>query len=111
IGTRRKGMRKGLSVGVVTLVLALGLIAAGCGGSDESASGALLAAIQDKGVLTVSTDPAYPPASKLNKDTGEYEGFDIDVATEIAKRLGVDVAWKTPARGTHTCGKWSGRRG
>src|SRR6185436_13611105 len=72
IGTRRKGMRKGLSVGVVMLVLALGLVVAGCGGSDESASGDLLASIKDKGVLTVSTDPAYPPASKLNKDTGEY---------------------------------------
>jgi len=102
-------MRKGLSVGVVMLVLALGLVVAGCGGSDESASGDLLASIKDKGVLTVSTDPAYPPASKLNKDTGEYEGFDIDVATEIAKRLGVDVAWKTPGWDTITAGNWSGR--
>jgi ABC-type amino acid transport substrate-binding protein len=47
----------------------------------------LLAEICEKGVLTVSTDPAYPPASSLNEQTGEYEGFDIDVATEIATRL------------------------
>ena len=45
----------------------------------------LLAEICDKGVLTVSTDPAYPPQSSLNEQTGEYEGFDIDVATEIAE--------------------------
>jgi len=43
---------------------------------------------------------AARPASQLNKDTGKYEGFDFDVATEIAKRLGVDVAWK--ARGWDT---------
>ena len=52
-------------------------------------------------MLTVSTDPPYPPQSSLNEQTGEYEGFDIDVATEIANRLGVDVAWETPAVGRH----------
>ncbi len=62
-----------------------------------------------EGVLTVSTDPAYPPASSLNEQTGEYEGFDIDVATEIAKRLGVDVDWQTPAWDVITAGSWNGR--
>ena len=61
----------------------------------------LLAEICEKGTLTVSTDPAYPPQSSLNEQTGEYEGFDIDVATEIANRLGVDVAWEAPVLGRH----------
>jgi polar amino acid transport system substrate-binding protein len=69
----------------------------------------LLAEICEKGVLTVSTDPAYPPASSLNEQTGEYEGFDIDVATEIANRLGVDVAWETPQWDVITAGSWNGR--
>jgi polar amino acid transport system substrate-binding protein len=69
----------------------------------------LLAQVCEKGVLTVSTDPAYPPQSSLNEQTGEYEGFDIDVATEIAKRLGVDVAWETPAWDVITAGSWNGR--
>ena len=69
----------------------------------------LLAEICDKGVLTVSTDPAYPPQSSLNEQTGEYEGFDIDVATEIANRLGVDVAWEAPAWDVITAGSWNGR--
>ena len=73
------------------MVLALALVVSACGGSDESAND-LLASIEDKGVLTVSTDPAYPPQSELNEDTGEYEGFDIDVATEIAERMGVDIS-------------------
>jgi polar amino acid transport system substrate-binding protein len=69
----------------------------------------LLAEVCEKGVLTVSTDPAYPPASSLNEQTGEYEGFDIDVATEIADRLGVDVAWETPQWDVITAGSWNGR--
>ncbi len=69
----------------------------------------LLKEICDKGVLTVSTDPAYPPASSLNEQTGEFEGFDIDVATEIADRLGVDVAWETPVWDVITAGSWNGR--
>ena len=69
----------------------------------------LLAEVCEKGVLTVSTDPAYPPQSSLNEQTGEYEGFDIDVATEIAKRLGVDVAWEAPSWDVITAGSWNGR--
>jgi len=69
----------------------------------------LLAEICEKGTLTVSTDPAYPPQSSLDEQTGEYEGFDIDVATEIAKRLGVEVGWETPAWDVITAGGWNAR--
>jgi polar amino acid transport system substrate-binding protein len=99
--------RRRVAVGAL-LALALGLTAVGCG-SDNGGKKDLLATIQDKGTLTVSTDPAYPPQSELNKKTGKYEGFDIDVATEIAKRLGVDVAWEAPAWETIIAGSWNGR--
>ncbi|MFO7572833.1 MAG: transporter substrate-binding domain-containing protein [Gaiellaceae bacterium] len=88
------------------LVVAVGVTA--CGGSDE-ASDDLLAQIEEKGVLTVSTDPAYPPQSELNQQTNEYEGFDIDVAKEIADRLGVEIAWEAPSWETLTGGNWAGR--
>ncbi len=103
-------MAKRATAGLAFLVLALGLAhsVSACGGSDESAND-LLASIEDKGTITVSTDPAYPPQSELNEDTGEYEGFDIDVATEIAKRLGVEVAWEAPAWDTIVAGNWNGR--
>ena len=42
----------------------------------------------------MSTDPQYPPQSELTAE-GEYQGFDIDVGTEIAKRLGVEIAFET----------------
>jgi polar amino acid transport system substrate-binding protein len=90
----------------ISVVLALGAVA--CGGGDE-ASDDLLAQIEEKGVITVSTDPAYPPQSSYNQQTKQYEGFDIDVATEIAERLGVEIAWEEPSWETITGGNWAGR--
>jgi polar amino acid transport system substrate-binding protein len=81
----------------------------GSGSGTESAEATgLLAAVQDAGVLRVSTDPAYPPQSSVTK-SGEYEGFDIDVATEIAERLGVEIEWETPSWDVITAGNWAGR--
>jgi len=68
----------------------------------------LLAAIQEAGVLRVSTDPNYAPQSFLDPD-GSYEGFDIDVATEIAERLGVEVRFETPTFDAVVAGGWQGR--
>jgi polar amino acid transport system substrate-binding protein len=102
-------MSNGLSRVLAVLALALALVGAGCGGGDDGGGDDLLASIEDKGVLTVSTDPAYPPQSELNEDTNQYEGFDIDVATEIAERLGVEVAWEAPAWETIISGGWNGR--
>ena len=101
-------MTKGRIAVGASLALALGLVVVACGSGNGGADD-LLASIKDKGTLTVSTDPAYPPQSELNKDTGKYEGFDIDVATEIAKRLGVEIAWQAPAWETIISGSWNGR--
>ena len=100
-------MSKAVAALAAVLTLTLALSVAACGG-DEKADD-LLASIEQKSVLTVSTDPAYPPQSELNKETGEYEGFDIDVAKEIATRLGVDIAWEAPAWETIISGNWNGR--
>jgi polar amino acid transport system substrate-binding protein len=64
--------------------------------------------VKDRGTLIASTDPAYPPQSFQTK-TGEYKGFDIDVVTEIARRLGVKVEFVTPSWDAITAGSWGGR--
>ena len=68
----------------------------------------LLAKIKAAGVIKVGTDPAYPPQSELKQD-GTFEGFDIDTANEIAKRLGVTAKFETPDFSVVEAGKWAGR--
>ena len=77
--------------------------------SAAPAADGLLAQIIDNGVLRVATDPAYPPQSSYDEATGEWQGFDIDVANEIAKRMGVQTQWETPAWDVLTAGNWNDR--
>ena len=68
-----------------------------------------LARICEAGVLLGFTDPAYPPQSVINEQTGGYEGFDIDVQNEIAARLGVESEFTTPSFDEVVAGGWSER--
>ena len=79
---------------IVVLAAAAALALAACGGGSDTDT--LLGKVEAAGKIVMSTDPKYPPQSLLKAD-GTYEGFDIDVATEIAKRLGVEVEFATPA--------------
>ncbi|WP_457553146.1 transporter substrate-binding domain-containing protein [Desulfobacula sp.] len=58
--------------------------------------------------IVVSTDANYAPQSFLN-DKGELEGFDVSVAKEVGKRLGVKVKFITPDWDLITAGKWGKR--
>ena len=44
----------------------------------------------EDGVLIMSTNAAFPPYEMTN-DAGEYEGIDVEMAGEIAKRLGLEL--------------------
>jgi polar amino acid transport system substrate-binding protein len=100
----------------ILALLAAAVLAAGCasGGASPSAeaagpiAGGLLDVVTKAGEIRVSTDPQYPPQSELTPD-GTFQGFDIDVATEIAKRMGLDVKFETPSWDTITAGSWGGR--
>lgn len=89
-----------------------------------AAAGDLLAAISERGVLRISTDPAYPPQSELvenveppadtkctgdEKPANQFTGFDIDVAVELANRLGVEPCFITPDWTLIVGGNWAGR--
>ncbi|MEX1170016.1 MAG: transporter substrate-binding domain-containing protein [Chloroflexota bacterium] len=100
----------------ILALLAAAVLAAGCtsGGASPSAEaagpvpGGLLDVVTKAGEIRVSTDPQYPPQSELKPD-GSFQGFDIDVATEIAKRMGLEVKFETPSWDTITAGSWGGR--
>ena len=51
-------------------------------------AGDTLDRVTSTGTLNVATNAGWPPQSFLD-DSNQLVGFDIDVATEIAKRLGV----------------------
>jgi arginine/lysine/histidine/glutamine transport system substrate-binding/permease protein len=46
--------------------------------------------VGDPKTLVVSTEPAFPPFVYLDDD-GELVGFDVDLITEVAQRLGLEV--------------------
>jgi polar amino acid transport system substrate-binding protein len=58
--------------------------------------------------LVNALDAEYPPFSFLNS-SNQMDGFDVDVAKELAKRLGVELEHVTPGWDVITAGKWSGR--
>jgi len=87
------------------LLVILSLILVACGGSDADT---LLGEIEDRGTIKVSTDANYAPQSFLDED-GEFVGFDIDVATEIASRLDVEIEFVTPDWDLITAGNWGGQ--
>ena len=71
-------------------------------------AGATLDRVMGKKAMVVATNSGWPPQSYLD-DNNEMVGFDIDVAREIAKRLGVEVSFETPDWATLTGGRWQGR--
>lgn len=71
-------------------------------------AGATLDRIHETKVLKVATSANWPPQSFLGPDN-KLQGFDIDVASEIGKRLGSKVDFVTPEYGIITAGRWSNR--
>ena len=94
-------MKKLLFVGL--LVVSFVFVGAG-----SAFAGSVLDEIMAAGIIKVSTDANYAPQSFIN-DKGELEGFDISVAKEVAKRLGVKVKFVTPDWDLITAGKWGKR--
>ena len=72
------------------------------------ATGDLLETVQENGVLRISTDANYEPQSFRDPD-GSWVGFDIDVGTEIATRLGVEAEFQHQDWEIITAGSWSER--
>ncbi|WP_366922396.1 glutamine ABC transporter substrate-binding protein GlnH [Metallumcola ferriviriculae] len=74
---------------VLSIVLLLGVgLLAGCTGDDGGQAGEQPKDKAEK--LVVGVDTSFVPFEFRNEETGNYEGFDIDMWAEIAKRLEVD---------------------
>ena len=47
--------------------------------------------VESAGQLILGLDDAFPPMGFVDTQTGELVGFDIDVATEVCSRLGIEL--------------------
>jgi polar amino acid transport system substrate-binding protein len=83
-------MKKFMSI-LLTVTMA-GAILTGCGKKAENVNS--LEAVQKAGVLTVGLDDSYPPM-EFRDSKNELVGFDVDLGTEIGKKLGVKTEYIT----------------
>ena len=73
----------------VSLLVALSLMLAGCGGAEAANH---LEAIKEAGRIKVGTSADYPPFESVD-ESGNKVGFDIELMEEVADRLGVKLEW------------------
>ena len=107
----RNGTRR-----LAALALALLLVAAACGDDADDtttaapdtsaatttagptttvAAGALDEFLVEPGTLTLVTTGNFPPFTLINSETGDVEGYTLDVGAEVASRLGLEFATPT----------------
>ena len=84
-------MFKKKNVFTLMLVLALSIVLAACGTSDDNSSGTE----GDKGYskLLVGTEATFAPFESMN-DKGEIVGIDVDVMNAIGEAVGAEVEFK-----------------
>ncbi len=97
-------VRKRGLFGIVLVVMLVGLLTlSACSGTEESsadnpgteAGDGALAGVKDRGIIVIGLAPFYAPFESINEDTKELEGFDVDMMTEMAQRMGVEVEFVT----------------
>lgn len=90
----------GRKVSIVLFVLLLGvcLVFVGCSKKEaakpeSNAGDGSFERVKKAGKIVAGLDDAYPPMGFRN-DKNELIGFDIDMAKEISKRVGVEIEWQ-----------------
>lgn len=95
--------RAGMLFSGLLLVLALLLVACGNSGNTTTGSGNTPTTsaqtptvtppndLLTSGTLTVGSDTTYPPQEYIDTSTGKAAGFDIDLITAVAQRMGLKV--------------------
>lgn len=83
---------------VLSSFMLLSLLLTACGGDTNTTSSSSQKAtvpapkgLLTTGVLTVGTNADYPPMELLDPSTSQPTGFDIELITEMAKRMGLQV--------------------
>src|SRR5579859_5759440 len=87
--------RASLSALFVSTMLGLSLFLTACGNtSTTTTTNSSIAAPTDliaSGTLTVGSDTTYPPQEFIDTTSGKATGFDIDLITAMAQRMGLQA--------------------
>lgn len=107
------------------------LVAAGCGGdsgdtssgtggsssaaplpsvaADEALAAMVPGAVAEDGVITVGSDTTYAPSEFIAEDGETIVGFDVDLFTLVAQKLGLEAQFETAPFDSIIAGVGSGR--
>ncbi len=102
---KKRGRRTSLAVLMLGSMVVLSLLLAGCGSSgtptppttsnptSNPATSTIVSPthLLTPGVLTVGSDTTYPPQEYIDSTTHKAAGFDVDLITAIAQRMGLQA--------------------
>ncbi|GHV80803.1 amino acid ABC transporter substrate-binding protein [Spirochaetia bacterium] len=73
---------------LIVILVAFALVFTACKGKKQQQAESSLDKIKAAGVLSIGTEGTYPPFS-FHNEANELVGYDVEIAREIAKKLGV----------------------
>ncbi len=91
---------------MVAFLAVLAILGAACGGDDEGGeigadveveefdAGTTMGEIQEKGEIVIGVKYDVPPFGFEDPESGDVQGFDVDLGKYIAAKLGVDPVFK-----------------
>ena len=82
---------KKVVIAVLAIVLALGCVFAFAACGDKGITDSTPDGIKEYGKLVVATNAYFPPFEYHDEKTGKITGWDMDIAAELAKKLGVEL--------------------
>lgn len=75
------------------LTLVAGLTLAACGSNSSTASEDKWASYESEKSITIGFDETFVPMG-FKSTSGEYQGFDIDLATAVFDEYGININWQ-----------------
>lgn len=85
-------MKKTLKILTLTLITSMSLTLLGCTNGDTKEESDLTG-LKNKGSFTIGLDDTFVPMG-FKDTTGELTGFDVELAKEVSKKMGLDVKFQ-----------------